>query len=323
MPSALRAAALAAAVVVSCSRPAAAAGFSLGEPEEVLAPAPAPRPLLDSKSAWLTAGVLAVTPALGYWAWWRDEPGSRFVVAHEDLFGSGTYAGGADKASHVYAGWASQHLLESAYRGVGRTDSEARLLSVWVASVAGLLVEAGDGFSQYGASWEDAAMNVVGAVASSQVGRFGLRDTVGMRLGSVPTTIPHPCCRYGGYGADYSKQLYTLDLKLAGFLPRVGTRPGPARFLLVSVAYGSRGYRYSPAWARERNLGLELGLNVAEVLRAAGVPEERWWGAALLGVLSYVRLPYTSLGLYYDLNRSRWWSGVYGPGYDPGYIIYD
>ena len=281
------------------------------------------RPLLDGRSAWLTAGVLTVAPALGYFAWWRDDPTGEFQVAHEGWFGETTYAGGADKVSHFWAGWAAEHLLETAYRSLGRTDREARILSVGVTSLAGFLIEAGDGFSQYGAAWEDAAMDVLGAVAGSQVGRLGLRDTVGVRIGRVPSTIPEPCCRYGGYGSDYSKEVYTLDLKLSGFLPRVGATPGPARFLLVSLAYGSRGYRYSPAWARERNVGIELGLNVAEILRGVGIPEESGWGAALLSVFSYVRLPFTSIGLYYDLNHSRWWGGVYGPGWDPGYIIYD
>lgn len=332
MTKLVRAAALLAAVVVLPPRLVVAEGFVLGEPGDLLSgeltppplfePSP-PRPLFDSKSAWITMGVLVVTPLLGYFAWWRDEPSSRFVFTREHWFGPTTYAGGADKASHIFAGWASQHLLESAYRGVGRTGPEACLLSVSVASLAGALVEAGDGFSQYGASWEDAAMNVVGAVASSQVSRFGLRDTVGMRIGFVPSTIPPPCCRYGGYGTDYARQIYTLDLKLAGLLPRVQAKPGPARFLLVSLAYGARGYRYSPAFARERNLGLEVGLNLAEILRASGVPDDRWWGSALLGVFSYIRLPYTSLGVYYEMNQSRWWAGVYGPGWDPGFIIYD
>ncbi len=332
MTKLVRAAALLAAVVVLPPHLVVAEGFTLGEPGEVFSGEPAPppliappthRPLFDAKSAWITTGVLVVTPLLGYFAWWRDEPSSRFVFTRERWFGPTTYAGGADKASHIFGGWASQHLLESAYRGVGRTGSEARLLSVSVASLAGALVEAGDGFSQYGASWEDAAMNVVGAVASSQVSRLGLRDTVGMRIGFVPSTIPPPCCRYGGYGTDYAREIYTLDLKLAGLLPRVQAKPGPARFLLVSLAYGARGYRYSPEWARERNIGLEVGLDLAEILRAAGVPDDRWWGSALLGVLSYVRLPYTSLGVYYEMNQSRWWAGVYGPGWDPGFIIYD
>ena len=237
--------------------------------------------------------------------------------------GETTYAGGADKLSHFWAGWAAEHLLETSYRALGRTEREARVLSVGVTALAGLLVEAGDGFSRYGAAWEDALMDVLGAVAGSQVGRLGLRDTVGVRIGRVPSSIPDPCCRYGGYGTDYAKEIYTLDLKLGGFLPRVGAKPGLARFLLVSLAYGSRGYRYSPAWARERNVGVEVGLDLPAILRAVGVPGETWWGGAILSVLSYVRLPWTSLGLYYDLNHGTWRGGVYGPGWDPGYIIYD
>ena len=52
--------------------------------------------------------------------------------------------------------------------------------------------------------------------------------------------IPDACCRYGGYGDDYSKEIYSLDLKLAGLLPRIGAKPGPARFLLLSGTYGRR-----------------------------------------------------------------------------------
>lgn len=244
-------------------------------------------------------------------------------MAREGWFGERTYAGGADKASHLWAGWAAQHLLETSYRSLGRTEREARVLSVGVASLAGLLIEAGDGFSQYGASWEDAVADLLGALASSQVGRFGLRDTIGVRIGRVSSSIPDPCCRFGGYGTDYAKEIYTLDLKLGGFLPRVGAKPGIARFVLVSFAYGSRGYRYSPAWARERNVGVEAGLDLPAILSAVGVPADTWWGGAILSVLSYVRLPWTSVGVYYDLNHQRWRGGVYGPGWDPGYIIYD
>ncbi len=166
-------------------------------------------------------------------------------------------------------------------------------------------------------------MDVLGAVAGSQAGRLGPRDTLGFRIGRVPSRIPDPCCRYGGYGIGYAKEVYTLDPKLGGLLPRVGARPGLARFLLVSLACGSRGYRYSPAWARERDLGVEVGLDLLAILRAAGVPERTWWGEAVLSILSYVRLPWTSPGACYDLNHRRWWGGFYGLGWDPVYTIHD
>ena len=89
----------------------------------------------------------------------------------------------------------------------------------------------------------------------------------------MSTPIPAPCCRYGGYGDDYSKEIYTLDLKLAGFLPRVGAKPGLARFLLLSGTYQTKGYRYSPPENRRREIGIEFGLNLREILVAVGVPE--------------------------------------------------
>ena len=96
-------------------------------------------------------------------------------------------------------------------------------------------------------------------------------------MGLCGRPIPDAGCRYGGYGDDYSKEIYTLDLKLAGLLPRMGARPGIARFLLLSGTYETKGYRYSPR-RPERKIGIEVGLNVREVLVAVGVPEAKTWG---------------------------------------------
>ena len=83
--------------------------------------------------------------------------------------------------------------------------------------------------------------------------------------------IPPPSCRAFGYGHDYSEDLYSMDFKLAAAFRRAGTRPGPARFFLVSVTYGTKGYRFSPEDVRQRNIGIDLGINMPEVLQAIGV----------------------------------------------------
>jgi hypothetical protein len=82
--------------------------------------------------------------------------------------------------------------------------------------------------------------------------------------------------------------------------------PGPARFLLLSVTYGTKGYHYVPVGERERNLGLEFGLNVPEAMRALGVPEDPWWGKVLYTTFRFIRIPYTAWGWRYDLNHHRW-----------------
>jgi hypothetical protein len=286
------------------------------------APAPAPR-LWDTKTAAITAGVVLGAPVLGYFAWWRDSSRSRFAFANERWFQEDTYAGGADKASHVFWGYLGSRLLQGAYRGAGKTPTQARSLALAVATLTGALVEVGDGYSQYGFAWEDIAANSIGALAAFGIDAWKLDDVVGLRMGLMSTPVPPPCCRYGGYGDDYSKEIYTLDLKLAGLLPRLGARPGLARFLLVSGTYQTKGYRYSPPQNRRREVGIEVGLNVREVLLAAGVTESRWWGKVLLGVATYVRIPYTGWGWRYDLNSGTWTGPNSGRGYDPGYVLYD
>ena len=286
-------------------------------------PVPTPPRLFDQKTALVTASVLIGAPIVGYFAWWRTSSRSSFEFANERWFQRDTYAGGADKASHIFVGYLSTLTLQGIYRSLDKTPAEARGLALGVTVLTGALIEIGDGFSQYGFSWEDATANALGATLATGLDAWGLKDTVGLRFGRVKALIPDACCRYGGYGDDYSKEIYSADLKLAGFLPRVGVKPGPARFLLLSLTYGSKGYRYSAAPLRQRNVGIELGLNLREALLAVGVPEKKWWGKALLAIGTYIRFPYASFGWHYDLNHGKWSGPDTGDHFDPGSIDYD
>ena len=286
-------------------------------------PAPPPPRLFDRKTAVVTAGVLVGTAIVGYFDWWRTSSRSSFESANERWFQRDTYAGGADKASHIFLGYISTVALQSIYRSLEKTPAQARGLAFSVSVLTDVLVELGDGFSQYGFSWEDLVTNALGASLATGLDAWGLKDTVGLRFGYVKARIPDACCRYGGYGDDYSKEIYSADLKLAGFLPRVGARPGPARFFLLSFTYGTKGYRYSDAPLRQRNVGIEIGLNLREALLAVGVPEKKWWGKVLLAIGTYVRFPYTSFGWHYDLNHGTWSGPDTGDQFDPGSIVYD
>lgn len=291
-------------------------------PTPVPAPAPVPK-LFDTKTTALSAGVVVGIPALGYLKWWKGSTTSTFKVADEGWFEEDTYAGGADKASHIFWGYFGSQVLRSGYRSFGKTPAQARGLAFAVVTVTGLLIEIGDGYSRYGFAWEDLTANTIGAALSYGIDVFELDDTVGLRVGHMKAPIPPECCRYGGYGDDYSKEMYTLDLKLAGFLPRLGAKPGLARFLLLSGTYQSLGYRFSPPENRRREIGIEVGLNLREILAAVGVPGDKWWGKVVLGLAKYFRVPYTAIGFRYDLNSGTWSGPNSGYAYDPGYILYD
>ncbi len=278
---------------------------------------------VKTKTALVSAGFLISIPLLGRLLWWGSEPRVPFNRADEGWFGQDTYSGGADKTSHFVLSYLAYKGLSAAYRAVGNREDSARWLALAGVSIGGLVIEMGDGFTRFGFSWEDVAMNVLGASAGAAISAARLDDTLGFRYGQVPKSIPPPCCRASGYGGDYSREITTFDLKLLGFLPRVGIKPGLGRFFLLSLTYGSKGYRYSPVEVRERNIGIEVGLSLPELLRAAGVKDNSWWGKPILVFFTYFRIPFTAFGWRYDLNSGRWHGPDSGEKFDPGRVIYD
>lgn len=282
-----------------------------GAPASAPAP-PEPRRLFDKRTMRLSGAMLLAVPIIGYIVWWRKNDLTEFRFANEGWFDADTYSGGADKVSHFVASSILGHGLERFYENLGHTRSDARWLAIGAVTITGLVVEAGDGFKYGGASWQDAVMNVGGGVLGAQIAYRRLGDAVGLRFGYVPEK------NRGGETekrvGHYSQEIYTVDAKLGGILRRSGLEPGPLRFLMLSATYGTRGYAVYgangyedlPAELRERDLGLELGLNIPEILRALGFPERRWWQSVIYQIFSFFRVPYTGIGFRYDFDHRRW-----------------
>ncbi|HEX5855675.1 MAG TPA: hypothetical protein VFZ57_08645, partial [Thermoanaerobaculia bacterium] len=74
-------------------------------------PAPTPPRLFDPKTTRATAAVLIGAPIVGYFAWWHTSTRSTFEFANERWFQRDTYAGGADKASHIFLGYVATLAL--------------------------------------------------------------------------------------------------------------------------------------------------------------------------------------------------------------------
>jgi len=292
-----------------------AASPGLPLPTPPARPVPPVSGLDDARTSSLFFGSsFLLVPLAGKWAWWKDGFDESFHFANERWFQKDTYAGGADKASHFFMGQLTGHLLGSAYSSFGHSPSQSRELAVWNVLLGALVVEVGDGMTASGFSWEDATITTIGGLASAWIDGSGWHDTVGFRWGPVDDRpqsqytaggVAPPASLLGGQ-VSYSKEIYSADLKLAGLLPRMGASTGAARFLLLSMTYGSKGYQYTDPAVQQRNLGFYLGLNLRETLAALGVPEGSWWGAPLLLLAEYVRLPYTSVGYQIDLNSRRW-----------------
>lgn len=281
------------------------------------APPPAPKPK-KLRATLITVGVLA-----GNIASTLSGPiDSGFVPFHTDTehwFGKDTYAGGADKASHFVLYNILSRELHIAYNRSDYPDDAAFWMALATSVGAGMVTEIGDSLGRGGGgSYEDVISDTLGAAAAVFVTRHGLDDVWGFRFGFVRNEVPEPCCPVTFPGKDYSEEIYTGDLKLAGVASRTKTNIGLARFLLVSVTYGTKGYRNSLIPYRQQQIGIEVGVNFPQILTEIGVRDTTWWGRCLFLFFNAFRVPYTQIGMRYDFIHHEWHGPNVGEAYDPG-----
>jgi hypothetical protein len=245
----------------------------------------------------------------------RETPHQSFHFTNEGWFGRKTYAGGGDKTSHFATYAILSRELSFAYRALGFSEKEAILLGFGVATAGGLLTEIGDGATFFGFSYEDLVMDAAGAGVAALVTATHTNDLFGVRTGFLPSHGDETCCEVEGKGGDYSNLIQSADLKLAGVGDRLGVNIGPLRYLLLSVTYGTKHYPSGIPELRERQVGLEVGLNFQAILDDVGVRRNTWWGYGLHLVFDNVRFPFTAVGFRYDLNHDRWRGPDSGQGF--------
>ena len=265
----------------------------------------------------LTAGVLSAGAVVGGAInAFIETPHHSFRFANEGWFGRTTYAGGADKASHFVDYTVLSKELAYLYDKLGFSRTDSILLGFGVAVTAGLLNEVGDGFNPYGFSWEDLTMDVAGAGASALIAAARLEDLIGFRHGVlVPAAGSKYCCAVERRGRDYSNEIYTADLQLDGIGRLLDFNLGPLRYLLVSATYATKGYPGGAEDARERQVGIEIGLNFRVILNDVGARRNTWWGYTLHIIFDNFRVPFTSVGYRYDLNHNKWIGPDNGNGF--------
>ena len=296
----------------ACVREASAEERWPADPGAVSSP-----PEKKPKKFWITA--VSVTTVVGSaFNSFTDGPDQKFHFLNEGFFSENTYAGGADKASHFASYYIVAQLLGNVYEGLGMTKDNAQLLAAGVSAFAGFVTEVGDGRGHYGFSYEDLVFDTLSAATYLGIHYYGLEDLVGFSFGLIPAQgKPAGCCtppdfgtavpRYYDFGEDYSTTISSGNFKIAGLKAHTGLDPGPARFLLLSLTYTSKGYRYYPDRdLTERQVGMFVGVNFVEILKAAGVPKENLWQKALYFLFDVIRIPYTQIGYVYDLNHGRW-----------------
>jgi Predicted periplasmic lipoprotein (DUF2279) len=277
--------------------------------EDPSADPPNPPPAPERRPNWLLTSLVAGGAVVGSGLnSYFDGPRQSWHFADEGWFGRYTASGGADKAAHFVDYYIISKEFANLFVVLGHKPERARWLGFGVSALTGLVTEVGDGATRYGFSYQDFVMDFGGALAAALINAAGAEDLVGFRHGFLLSdSSGDRCCPLPGFSRDYSNEIYTADLQLAGVARRLGVKIGPIKYLLLSVTYGTKGY---PGGADgQRQVGFELGLNFSQMLNDLDVTRDRWWGYLLHVVIDNVRFPFTAVGFRYDLNHGRW----YGP----------
>ena len=231
---------------------------------------------------------------------------------NEGWFGYTTYAGGADKVSHFIVSSGVSRLLYDVYIQNGQPIEKSFWVAFATTLTAGIFVETGDAVTVYGWSWEDLTADILGNLSGLLIHRYGLQDTLGLRLGPAGGEVPASATgsSFESLGSSYNDEIYAGDLKLGGLIRRLHGNPGFARFFLTSMVYYTRGFGYAPPLpSRYQVMGFELGINFPEILQELKVPKDVWWGQTLYAFFNFFRIPYTQIGTYYNFKTKKW----YGP----------
>ena len=240
---------------------------------------------------WLGAlvigGELAVTAGKGVLGH-RPET---FHVTREQFFGANTLDGGADKAAHFADYFVISKEFSYIFGKLGYSENAALWMGLLTAMVGGALNEVGDGFSHPGFSYEDIVMDWLGAGYATLLRATRTDDLLGVRTSHLD---------------GYSHDVFSMDLKLSGLARRLNINIGPLRYLFFSATYGTKGYPDGPPAERQRQIGLEIGLNLEQILTDLGVTRDTWWGYVLHFAGDNVRWPFTAVGFRYDLNHGKW-----------------
>ncbi|MBI2778838.1 MAG: DUF2279 domain-containing protein [Gammaproteobacteria bacterium] len=212
--------------------------------------------------AVIAAGTLGVA-IYGTQAWWSGGLTRDFGFTNEEWFGQDTYAGGADKLAHGYAGYVATRLFARGLEWAG--NDAGRALRLGTITALGIMtgVEIMDGLDRDNKfSYEDAVMNVAGvglAVWLEKNRRWD--DLLDFRLQYWPADARRRAGEVKGKG-DYDGHTYLLAAKASG-VPALRGSPW-LRYLELAVGYGTVGYETEYIGSRIIYYGVSL--NLSEIL---------------------------------------------------------
>ena len=225
------------------------------------------------------AGFAAITGwGILNWGYFQNDP----KKAHEGWFSEATKKGGADKLGHFYFSYALSHLFSFLYETRGYTNDQGALWGSLSALGISTWMEIGDSFSDYGFSYEDAVMNLLGSLTGYLLStQPDLAKKIDFRIEYLPDF------KKMDVSTDYENQKFLMALKLDGF---DFSKDGFLKYFELHLGYYTRGY--SENRSRERNIYLGFGLNMSRIFNRLSLP-------GVSKAVHYIQVPYT----YIEANR--------------------
>jgi hypothetical protein len=220
------------------------------------------------------AGMAAITGwGVLNWDYFQTRPKAQ----RERWFQRDTKNGGADKLGHFYTSFAVTHAISSLYVHKGFSRNKGALLGALSTFAMTTWMEIGDSFSDYGFSYEDAVMNLLGSLTGYL---FYIRPELAETLDIRFELGPH--FRKVDAFTDYDNQKILIALKLGAF---EFTKNSPLEYLELQLGYYARGYTTKEE-KKKRNVFFSLGMNMPRIFNDFSLPR-------VSRAANYIQIPYT------------------------------
>jgi hypothetical protein len=201
-------------------------------------------------------------------------------TSSEGWFGENTKYGGADKLGHFYTTFALSHYFSYLYKSFGFDENKAIREGAISSLIFNTVMEVGDSFSDYGFSYEDCIMNLLGAYAGYYLLQHPhVHDIVDIRIEYKPTEK----IRHGdSYDilTDYNGMKFLTAIKFNAIETFKDTF---MKYFEFHVGY----YTRKESGAVERTPYVAIGVNLSHLLQPVSKKASNF--------LHYYQIPYSYL----------------------------
>lgn len=221
----------------------------------------------------LMVPTLALAQGVVAWNWGND--GKKFGIKSEGWFGKDTYSGGADKTGHMMSHYIQKRFYSYLSSKLGHDKPTSQLHGLLAASLTGLMIEVGDGFSRYQFSLQDIVCDAIGITLAHFLDEYPkLDELIGLRWEYWPSKnwMDNRNKDKVDFNSDYSGQKFFFSVKAKG-VPFLAEK-WYTRYLTLDLGFYTRGYKPdfspNPELNNSQWLTYGVGINLGSLIKDYG-----------------------------------------------------